>query len=738
LERLPRINTGIRRSTVNFLKKQVHLTFDHRALRLREVVELLASIGYAPAINLASLDRKESTGTDKRLLFQLAVAGFGFGNVMLLSFPEYLGMETAGDAFGGVFAWLNFLLATPVAFYSGLDYLAAGWHSLRRKAYGIDIPLALGILVLYTRSVTDIMAGWGPGYMDSLTGLVFFLLVGKWFQRITYDQISFNRDYRSYFPVAATRLTPAVTEGAMPDQVSVPLDKLVPGDRLLVRFGELIPADGELLRGVGTIDYSFVTGEAEPIERRPGERVYAGGKQLGESLEIRVVRKVSESYLTQLWNESSMKPEQVAPASQLANQVGRYFTVLILLVAVGTLAYWLWADPAVAFHAFTAVLIVACPCAAALTIPFTLGNAVRMLARNGFYLKNTSVLERLRRFDAVVFDKTGTLTRSAENKLRYAGTPLSGSVRQALDALANESGHPISMAVRNYVRTGQQPLPVVSDFMEYPGQGIRGTVAGKRLMLGTLGFVLAGSDRPERPDSASGHAFLREGNVFLSVDGILLGSFSLQAQYRPQAWDVLGWFRATGYQAYLLSGDQDTDRELLRTHFEDETTGGAARMFFGQRPLDKLQFIGRMQAAGQVTLMIGDGLNDAGALMQSDVGIVMTEDTNNFTPAADAILDAQAFPVLPDLLSYAGRMIRVVYATWVLAAVYNVIGLSFAVRGLLSPVVAAVLMPLSSVSIVAFGVGLGTLLAKRMLPKDGHNGRGNGLSVPSDRYQMSS
>ncbi len=716
LEQLPKLNAGILRATVNFLKKRVYLTFDHRQMSLREVVELLVSIGYAPDINLASLDRSDASGVDKRLLYQIGVAGFGFGNVMLFSFPEYLGLEKSAESYAAVFAWLNILLSTPVAFYSGRDYLHAAWQSVRRHAYGIDIPLALGILVLYVRSVVDIAAGWGAGYLDSLTGLVFFLLIGKWFQRITYDQISFQRDYRSYFPVAVTRLLPGETDDAPARKVSVPLDRLVPGDRLLIRSGGLIPADGELLRGAGHIDYSFVTGEAEPLLKQPGERVYAGGRQLGGALEVRVTKKVSESYLTQLWNESSLQSETAAPASQLADQVGRYFTIAILVVAFGTLGYWLWKDPTMAFNAFTAVLIVACPCAAALNIPFTLGNAVRLLARRGLYLKHTAVLERLRHFDAVVFDKTGTLTRASQHKLRYAGIALGTSERAALEALTEESSHPMSAAVREHVHAGPLPLPPVTDFAEYPGRGVHGVVAGKVFRLGTFGFVQPETERPGRP--AASHAdrsFLREGNAFLSIDGVLMGSFALHATYRPQAGEVLAWCRASGYQTYLLSGDQDTDRDLLRQHFEAGTES-APRMYFEQRPLDKLRFIERLQASGAVTLMVGDGLNDAGALSQSDVGIVVAEDTNNFTPAADAVLDAKAFAELPALLAYAGRMISVVYATWGLAAVYNVIGLSFAVRGALSPVIAAILMPLSSVSIVALGVGLGTLLAKRMLP----------------------
>jgi P-type Cu+ transporter len=284
LENLHRFSPAIFSTKVNFLKREATITFDHGATSLRKVAELLASIGYPPDLNLGTLEGKARKPVSRRLIYQLGVAGFAFGNIMLLSFPEYLGLQESEIWMRQLFGWLNLALATPVAFYCGRDYLDSAWATLRTRQLSIDVPLALGIVVLYFRSAFEIVSNTGAGYMDSLAGLVFFLLIGKWFQQMTYHRISFDRDYKSYFPVAATRLVRSLRpDKSDPELESVSVNKLEPGDRILLRNGELVPADGILKNGIAKLDYSFVTGEAEPVERRAGEKIYAGGRHLGDA-----------------------------------------------------------------------------------------------------------------------------------------------------------------------------------------------------------------------------------------------------------------------------------------------------------------------------------------------------------------------------------------------------------------------------------------------------------------------
>ena len=704
LENLYKLAPGIRDSKVNFLRKEAAITFNPTETSLRKIVELLASIGYAPELNLATLEKGQRKAYNRRLIYQLGVAGFAFGNIMLLSFPEYLGLSQEEETFRMLFGYINILLALPVLLYAGQDYLKSAWHSLRTRNPGIDLPLALGMTVLFARSAYEIISGTGAGYMDSLAGLVFFLLIGKWYQSLTYHRLSFDRDYKSYFPVAAVLLEPG--EG----EKTVALNKLKPGDTIRLRHGEIIPADGILKKGRSRIDYSFVTGESELVEKRPTEEVFAGGRHNGSAVEVLLTKAVSQSYLTRLWNDHSFKKEKLEGTSQLADRAGRYFTIVILLIAFATLIFWLPKDRETALFAFTAVLIIACPCALALNIPFTLGNAVRILSQRGFYLKNTNVIEVLSHVDTVIFDKTGTLTYSGKGALVYEGKTLREAQQRLVKTLVRQSTHPMSKQLDNHF--GQaKPYQEVGHFAELPGKGISGEVNGHHLRIGSASFILG--QQANTPNFAAAFKNTSGSSVCLEIDGEFWGCFQLRSSLRNGASAVLRYFRSMA-ETFLLTGDNDREKALLQAHFAE---GHNNWFFANQSPADKLNFVKQKQKNGHRVLFIGDGLNDAGALSQSNVGMAISENANNFTPACDAILDARRFQDLPVFMNYVRSSLKAVYKTWIFAAIYNVIGLSFAVTGTLSPLVAAILMPASSLSIVLIGVGLTTLEARRKLGK---------------------
>ncbi len=689
LEKLYQINPGILSSQVNFLKKTVHVHYDRTQVSLRQVVELLNSIGYAPAIRLKDLDNKKKNPQEKQFFYKLGVAGFAFGNIMLLSFPEYLGLNGQLDGlFVHLFGYLNIILAIPVLFYSGRDYLSSAWRGLRRKELNIDVPIAIGVITLFTRSVFEILTHTGAGYLDSLAGLVFFLLIGKWFQQRTYHHISFDRDYRSYFPIAAH-----LKKGA--ETVSTSLDQLNVADVIVVKHEELIPADAILLNGPAKIDYSFVTGESKPIQPGVGEKLFAGGRQLGQPIEVRLSKTVSQSYLTQLWNDEAFAKDQETQASKLANRVGKYFTMVILGIAGLTLMYWLPKDPQIAINAFTAVLIIACPCAVALAIPFIFGNVLSVLGRNRFYLKNTNVIESAAEVKAVVFDKTGTLTNRASAQTSFIGETLSLEEASIVRSIVSKSEHPKSKAIAAYLAKSSSDSNTTIDlesWEEHTGKGLSAAINGKNYKLGSASWLNLPKDTPA--------------GVYLKIDEIIQGYFRIQHELRSGAVALLDYFKNQG-NVHLLSGDDNQEANLFTAHLSKQN------MHFQQSPHDKLSFVKRLQEADQV-MMIGDGLNDAGALKQSDVGIVITEDTNNFTPASDAILASEVFQKLPLFLEYAKRSIRLVYGAYIFAFIYNIIGLSFAVQGLLAPVVAAVLMPLSSISIALYGLASSSFLAWKM------------------------
>jgi len=693
LENLYKLNEGVITSRVNFLKKELYLTYLDKQTSLRELAELLASLGYAPAINLGNLETNTKKTYNKGLVYKIGVAGFAFGNIMLLSFPEYLGLNALKEnEFAKYLGFLNIGLALPVIFYSAQDYFTSAWKSLRRGQLNIDVPLALGAAVLFLRSVFEILSHTGPGYLDSLGGLIFFLLIGKWFQQRTYDHISFERDYKSYFPITARKKTATGEE-------SVALDQVHTGDQILVRHGELIPADAVILGGDAEVDYSFVTGEAQTITIPVGEAVFAGGRQMGGSLELLLTKDVAQSYLTQLWNESIFQKAQDSPASILANKISRYFTISLLSISFLTLAYWWPRDVHTAINAFTAVLIVACPCAGALAVPFTLGNAMGILGRWGFFLKNTNAIEGLYRINTVVVDKTGTITAKENSVATYFGEGLSEAEKQALLLLTQQSAHPMSQLISQTLQCelgdAKNEKTALSNFREYLGKGIEAQVDEWFLQLGSAKFVGAADDAPQ--------------GVYLSINEHIKGHYVATNYLRDQAAEVIDYFQHLG-DVYLLSGDNDQEAEFLAPMFQSRQN-----LHFRQSPKDKLQFIKTLQEQGRQVLMIGDGLNDAGALRQSDVGIVVTEDTSNFTPASDGILAANRFGFLPSLVQYARNSVRLVFGAYCLALVYNLVGLSFAVQGALSPVVAAILMPLSSITIVIYGTLASNGLAKKLL-----------------------
>ena len=704
LENLNRLNEGIYSSTVNFLKKEVSLSWSENVLSLRQLAELLSRLGYAPDINLDNSKDKKKT-TDRSFFIHLGVAGFCFGNIMMLSLPEYLDSKSlVEESYKQFFGYLNMLLVLPVVLYSAFGFYQSAWRGIRYKYLSLDLTISLGILTIFGRSVYEIISQTGAGYMDSLAGLVFFLLIGKWYQSKTYEALSFERDYNSYFPLAATRLKEGVEE-------TVLLKELQTGDRILVRNQELIPADSVLLKGEGKIDYAFVTGESEPVNKKSGDFLYAGGRQTGGMLEVSIQKPVESSYLTQLWNQEVFRKGNKFQLSAVVQGLSKRFTWFILLLSLATLAFWFFVDPSKMWSALTAVLIVACPCALALVIPFALGNTLRVLGRWGLYLKNAEAVEALAGIDTLVFDKTGTITHKKKGALQFTGTT-DYAMLLAIRSLCRNSTHPLSQSI--YASLGEMvPILAVEDFKEEAGAGLSGKVNGQLYQLGSAGFT--GSAREESDKGAT--------RVYVSREGQPLGFYEFSTRYREGLSGLQADLRAHQYQLHLLSGDNDLERTKLEGLFDE--------LHFNQQPMDKLKYIRQLKAGGKKVLMIGDGLNDAGALQESNVGISVSDDIYHFSPACDAILDAKSFDKILKAMQLAKGSQKIIKVAFLLSFLYNIIGLSFAVSAQLSPIVCAILMPLSSVTIVGF-VTLGVQLLARKLEKQsaGSAGKTSGAVSP--------
>lgn len=696
LENLNKLIPSISNSQVDFPKKTIRIHFNPEKTSLKEVVILLVHIGYEPYISLDDFDNKKKE-INRSLLYKLGIAGFAFGNVMFLSFPEYLDLSSSKVSGGeywlnqyeGVFRWLMFTFSLPVVFYAGIGYFTSAYKGLRSKVLNIDVPIALGIVVLFVRSTLEIIFDWGPGFFDSLTGLIFFLLLGKFFQQKTYSFLSFERDYKSYFPIAVTRILQDRKEE------TTQVHNVKRGDRLLIRNEELIPVDGILIHGNANIDYSFVTGESEAVHKNSGDKIFAGGKQLRGAIEMEASKSVSQSYLTQLWSNSVFQDDKSSKFQTLTDSIGKRFTIFVLTVAFSASIFWAFYDPSKVMNVFTAVLIIACPCAIALASPFTLGNMLRIFGKKKFYLKDTQTIEQLAQIDTVIFDKTGTITTAKKSTVTYEGLELTKEEEALLKNTLRASNHPLSRSL--YELLAEQNIVILDEYEEHLGKGIEGIINKSKIKVGSAHFV--GKTASEEAKNTAVH---------ISTNDMYKGCFVFKNQYREGVAEVFKEMSET-LQLAILSGDNEGEKERLEALLPKLTP-----LYFNQKPTDKLEFIRLLQNNGKKVMMVGDGLNDAGALAQSNVGIAISENVTIFSPACNGILDATQFKELYSYILASKKAIKIIKWSFVLSLMYNVVGLYFAVTGQLEPVIAAILMPLSSISIVFFTTLATNILGKKL------------------------
>ncbi|MVZ67554.1 HAD-IC family P-type ATPase [Sphingobacterium sp. DK4209] len=686
LENLYKLNSGVKSSQVDFMKKQASISFLKNEISLRGLVELLHQIGYDPKITLQDVIKESKKINQNKLVAKITVAGFCFGNSMMISFPEYFGMAQFEQQYTSFFGYMNLAFGLPVLLYSAADYFTSAWYSLKQKRLNLDVPLALGIFVLFFRSAFEIITQTGPGFMDTLCSLVFFILIGKWVQQRTYHHISFERDYRSYFPVAVTVLE---NDSTKPTQIA----DLKVGDRIMVRNNEIIPADAILLKGKAAVDFSFVTGESNPVEKVLGEVVYAGGRQIGEAIELEVVKAVSQSYLTKLWNNESFKQVE-KKFETFIGFISKYFTIALLLIAIVAALFWgITGNAEKAWAAFTAVLIIACPCALALSSPFTLSAALSIFDKNKLYIKNTAAIEQMAAIDTIVFDKTGTISSPNASSMYFEGE-LSTQEKSLLYSICRNSNHPLSREINKWL--GEMTILPISNYQEIIGKGQSATYQDWEMKVGSASFV--GTEKKEFEGSI----------VYISVNGKVKGLFTLEQSWRNGLSDVINKLNTDHYQLHLLSGDNERRADALSLIFPPQ-----ACLLFNQTPSDKLNKIDGWQKEKQKICMLGDGLNDAGALRKADLGIAVSDDINNFSPGCDAILDGASFDKLPKFFQFSKDAVKVIKMSFMISLAYNSIGLSFAVQGTMSPLFAAILMPISTVTIISFTSLMTRAYAKR-------------------------
>jgi Cu+-exporting ATPase len=430
------------------------------------------------------------------------------------------------------------------------------------------------------------------------------------------------------------------------------------------------------------LDYSFVTGEATPVKKKKGAQLFAGGKIEKQSGVARVLKPVSESKLTQLWKQPAFQKKEKEALPSFADQISRFFTPTLLIIATGVGALWFWIDASRVVEIFTALLIVACPCAIALSSPFIWGHLMRYFDRLNCFPRNTETLEKLAHINHIVVDKTGTLTDPKLYRVTYEGLPLTPKELSSIKSIVYQSDHPLSKALFNHL--DGVDFDTNTNCIQHLGKGLEAIVGKQKIKLGSGPFVGILTSKKEIHSA-----------VHIALNEHYKGCFLMQPAYRPGLKTFFKQLQP--YPLSLLSGDTASGTQQIAKILPLKSI-----FHFGQSPFQKVDFIKQQQQKGYRILMIGDGLNDAGALQQSDVGLAVNNQTHAFTPACDLIMYGENLFQLPHFLAAVHQGKRLIYWSFGLSLIYNLVGLSVAAFGYLSPIVAAILMPLSSISVIFF------------------------------------
>jgi Cu+-exporting ATPase len=682
LEHLHKIEPAILKTEVFFAEKSIRMVL-RKDIPLSKVAKQLALVGYAPDIETVESTSNETEKIRKFRLRALVIAGFCFANIMLFSIPEYMDLEMKNDpSFVYFFRTINVLLSLPVFFYSSLEFYRGALSGIRNKFMHIDFPLVISLIVAYSRSIYEVLSNTGSGYFDSYSGIVFFMLIGRHFQDLRTDKLGFAKSFKSYFPIVIS------TKKGNQFQ-NIPLAEVQENDEIEIHNHEVIPADGTLLSAEAELDYAFVTGESDHKEVLAGKYVYAGARNCSGNIRIRVEKVMEDSHLGLLWNKEARKEENTERQS-FTHVVAKWFTLFLMLMSFGAFFILYPTNADKAFRALTTALIVACPCALLLSHTFTTGTALRLLAQGKLLFKNSFVLDKLATLQAFYFDKTGTVTNTHEVRVTYTGEALQPEEKNAFGELLAASLHPISQSL--LVSFPRQDGCVLTEFAETPGMGTSGKVNG-------IFFEL------KKSTDAHGTA--------IWINGKWRGVFNLEFEIRVGMQEMLKQLKS-GYKLGLLSGDTNADDLRMRKLFPF-----GSELVYKLSPIEKANGIAKMEESVRCAY-VGDGLNDTGALQEASVGISVSDAHQRFTPAADILIPGEQLKNLPAIVAYAKACRRIVFMSFGLSLLYNVIGLSYALTGNLSPLVAAVLMPVSTFTIILFTTSATRRAYKRTLLDKNH------------------
>lgn len=675
------------RARLDIGRSSAEVTFDPKITTLSEVARRLDKLGYPShpyrGVDAHALRIKE----ERALLARMGVAWAVSGNVMVMAITLYSGYFTDMDAeTEQLFRWVSFFLTIPSFFWSARVFFDGAWKALRARMLHMDLPIALGLTAGFLGGTVNVIRGTGEIYFDSVASLIFLLLLGRWLQ-LRQRRVAGDAAELLY------SLAPSSALLVLGDKVEVvPVERLAAGDVVRVRAGDTVPTDGVVVQGRSAVDASVLTGESRPVDVAEGDVVNAGTVNLSGQLDVRTQATGEDTRVGRLMHAVEEASRRRAPIVRLADRVIGSFVAVVLVLAVVTALLWLWLDPHLALDHAVALLIVTCPCALGLATPLAVTAALGKAARLGVLVKGGDALERLANPGLVLFDKTGTLTEGKVQVMRWLGDVAEQRVVAALEA---QSSHPLARAV--VAAYPHEALPEVVDCVHTVGGGLQGTVEGHRYVLGSPRFVLE-----HVTDSADGQAWVAEmvaeawTPVLVARDGQLVAAVAFGDPIRPDAAASLRALRELGMEIGILSGDHPdvvvaVARQLgvpMRT-----VQGGAT-------PEQKLAKVQEELARGPV-LMVGDGVNDAAALAAATVGISVHGGAEASLQAADVFLTEQGLAPIVTLISGARRTVHTIKRNILFSLLYNVLGAALAMAGLLSPLVAAIMMPLSSLTVVS-------------------------------------
>ena len=657
---------------MNLTLRRVRVTLEDRETDPLPAIETLSGLGY-PATPIEPDEIPQDDGQAATLLRALAVAGFGVMNIMLMSVSVWAGADGATRQ---TFHLVSAMIALPVALYAGRPFYRSAWTALRAGRVNMDVPITVGIALTIGISLFETVRGGQEAFFDAAVTLIFFLLIGRYLDRLMRDRA------RS----AVTGLARLAAKGAVwlgPDgeQAYLPLDEIEPGMVLRIAAGERLPVDAEVLRGASDLDRALVTGESAPVAVGPGAALEAGTLNLTGALDVRAVRTARASYLAEMMRLLETAEQGRGVYVRLADRAARLYAPVVHLMALAIFVGWFVAsggDWQTSLFVAISVLIITCPCALGLAVPVVHVVAAGRLFRAGVMLKDGSALERLAEIDRVVFDKTGTLTTGHPV---LSGGPIATDARAAARTLALHSRHPVSKAVAEHIDAS--PVAVQA-LREVPGHGIEGVVDGRRARLGHGRWVAEIADRPV---DAPGPAF--------ALEGFPATAFGVAETLRPGARETVAALQAAGLEPEMLTGDGKAPAERVAREL------GLTRIGHDAAPAAKIARLDALRADGHRVLMVGDGLNDTGALAAAHVSMAPASASDAGRAAADFIFIREQLDAVVTAHEVALGAARLVRQNFGLAVLYNCIAIPLAVAGLVTPLVAALAMSTSSILVVA-------------------------------------